>query len=270
MYSDFHLHTHFSGDSDTPPRLQVEQAIRLGMSEICITDHHDYDVDSGDLDFTLDFERYFPAMNALREEYAGLIDIRIGIELGLQRHISSYLDELVSKYRKEVDFIIGSNHFVDGLDPYFPVFFAGRTEQQAYCRFFEVTLSRIKRLDRHCFHVLGHLDYAVRYGPNQNRYYDFNAYREYIEPILKTLIENGQGLECNTGGLKYGLGHPHPTEEILTRYRELGGEILTLGSDAHAPEHVGYGFSRLKELLIHCGFSYYTTFKEQKPVFHPF
>lgn len=262
MFSDTHLHTVFSGDSQAPVTAQVERAIELGMKEICITDHHDYDVQST-TDFTLDIEAYLPYLSMIQKTYADKIRVNIGIELGLQIHIKDYLDALIQKYR--FDFIIGSSHFIDSLDPFFPEFFQGRTEREAYQQYFEVTLKRVMEMD--CFDSLGHLDYVVRYGPNQNRDYSYDAYRDYIDPILKVLIQKGKGLECNTGGFKYKLGHPNPNEEILTRYRELGGELLTIGSDGHAPLHVGYDFDRLKELLLHCGFQYYTVFHDRKPKF---
>lgn len=263
MISDFHLHTSFSADSTTPARSQIERAIALGMHEICITDHHDYDSDKPDNEFLLDFSRYLPYMNGIRGEYAGQIRVNVGVELGLQVHELDELERLVSSH--DFDFVIGSSHFIDRQDPYFPEFFSGRSEQEAYERYFEVTLARVRALD--CFDVFGHLDYVVRYGPTTNQHYSYQAYREFIDPILTTLIEKGKGLECNTGGLKYGLGHPNPDETILTRYRELGGEILTVGSDAHAPQHVGYEFSRIPELLKHCGFRYYTVFHNRKPEF---
>ncbi|MEG7531462.1 MAG: histidinol-phosphatase HisJ family protein [Hungatella sp.] len=262
MFSDVHMHTEFSGDSHTPTATQIEQAISLGMKEICITEHHDYDVHS-ETDFILDLDSYLPAMKKLQAIYADRIRVNIGIELGLQLHIKSYLDHLILQY--PFDFIIGSCHFIDGIDPFYPSFFEGRTEQETYEHFFDVTLQRIRQMD--CFDVLGHLDYIVRYGPNQNRDYTYEAYQEYIDPILVALIARGKGLECNTGGFKYKLGHPNPCEKILTRYRELGGEILTIGSDAHKPNEIGYEFDKLKELLLHCGFRYYTVFHQRKPDF---
>lgn len=262
MLSDVHMHTDFSGDCSTPAEEQIEQAIALGMKEICITDHHDYDVQSP-TDFTLDIEHYLPRMKQLQEQYASQIRINIGIELGLQLHIKDYLNALIQKY--QFDFILGSSHFIDGLDPYFPEFFAEKTEEEQYLRYFEVTLKRIRQMD--CFDSFGHLDYVVRYGPNQNKNYSYRGYADVIDPILKTLIQKGKGLECNTGGYKYGLGHPNPTADVLCRYRELGGEILTVGSDAHKPEHMGYEFERMQELLKDCGFRYYTVFHGRKPEF---
>ena len=132
---------------------------------------------------------------------------------------------------------------------------------------FEEELKNIIAHD--CFDVAGHLDFVVRYGPNKNVCYSYEKYRDVFDEILKVLVEKGKGIECNTAGFKAGLGHPHPTEAILKRYRELGGEILTLGSDAHVPEYVAYHFDQVGELLKGCGFRYYTVFKNRKPEFLP-
>ena len=110
----------------------------------------------------------------------------------------------------------------------------------------------------------GHQEYYFKQLDREEK----RAYREILDEILKVLIEKGIGLECNTAGFKYGLGHPNPTEEILLRYHELGGEILTLGSDGHAPKHLAYDFEKAGNLLKACGFRYYTIFKNRKPEFH--
>lgn len=265
MLCDYHVHTSFSGDSSTPGKLQIEQAIRLGMKELCITDHHDYGVDSGEIDFTLDVTSYLPALERLRNSYQRRIQIKTGIELGLQCHIREYLDGFMKKYAQNFDFIIGSSHFIDGQDPYYPELFENRSEQNVYERYFQVTASRVRMFD--CYDVLGHLDYVVRYGPNTNQHYSFKVYQDFIDPILKSLIEKGKGLECNTGGYKAGLKHPNPCEDILKRYRELGGEIITIGSDAHTPEYLGFYFQKAESVLQQCGFRYYTIFEHRQPKF---
>lgn len=265
MFSDQHVHTSFSGDSKTPAKEQIEQAIRLGMKAVCITDHHDYDTAFADTNFTLDIPAYIPFLKELQMEYQDRIEVNIGIELGLQLHINPYLEQLLRQY--SFDFVIGSSHFIDRTDPYYPEYFQERTERDSYERYFEVSLHRLKEMD--CYDVFGHLDYIVRYGPTKNRNFSLHAYQDYIDPILKTLIEKGKGLECNTGGYKYKLGHPNPCEDILTRYRQLGGEILTIGSDAHAPDYLGFDFDRIQPLLEHCGFRYYTVFRQRKPTFLP-
>jgi len=118
------------------------------------------------------------------------------------------------------------------------------------------------------FDSLGHLDYIIRYLPDSVsliKDYAVRDYMDFIEEILRTLISRGQALEVNTAGLRKGLSFPHPKEEILRLYKELGGELLTLGSDAHYPKDVGADIKRCAELLKACGFKYYAAYKERKP-----
>jgi histidinol-phosphatase (PHP family) len=264
MLPDYHFHTIFSGDSETPVREQLNQAISLGMKSLCVTDHHDYDVDSP-IDFTLDLDRYFETMIRLREEYKNRLELRIGIELGLQTHLEEYFNNLLSAY--PFDFVIGSTHFVNRKDAVYPEFFQGRTEEEAYHHYFQVTLDNVKNLNT--FDVAGHLDYIVRYGPNKADFYSYHTYQDLFDEILKAIIEKGKGIECNTAGYRKGINQPNPAAEIIKRYRELGGEIITIGSDAHIPEDLGADFHRAEELLRSAGFTYYTEFKERRPEFKP-
>lgn len=262
--SDCHVHTMFSGDSMEFPDRQIERAIELGMKQLCITDHHDYDVVS-DIDFELDLPVYREKIRELQKKWKGQIDLRYGIELGLQMHIREYLQDVVTRY--PFDYVIGSIHFVDTLDPYEAVYFEGRTEEEAYRRFFEVTKTCIENMD--CYDVLGHLDYVVRYGPNRDREYSYERYQDLIDPVLKRLVETGKGLECNTAGIRKGLRSMNPCEEILKAYKAFGGEIITVGSDAHERESLGYAFDTCRDLLKACGFRYYSVYKDRKPEFYP-
>ena len=181
MLSDFHIHTSFSGDSETPPRDQAEAALRLSMSEICITDHHDYGTrEMSPIDFTLNFSSYFPAMRALQAEYAGRLRINIGVEIGLMLREKEYLEALEKEL--EVDYLIGSSHFIDAIDVYDRTFYSGRSEKAAYRRYFESTLERVRLMD--CFDSLGHLDFPIRYGPTKNKNYLPEDYMEVIDEIL--------------------------------------------------------------------------------------
>lgn len=264
MLSDFHLHTSFSGDCAAPVRAQLDRAVALGMASLCITDHNDYGVDSGDIDFNLDFERYWRELPPIKEEYAGCLDIRIGLEMGLAPQLSSYCREIARRY--PFDYIIGSTHFVDGKDPYSSAFFEGRSERDAYEEYFRAVLKNTETCDD--YDVAGHLDYVVRYGANKNKFYSYGGYRELLDPIIKALAERGKGMECNTRGYSYGLGTTNPLPDILKRFRQLGGEIVTVGSDAHRPEDLGAHFGEAAEILKACGFTYYATFKGRVPEFH--
>lgn len=263
MFWDTHMHCYFSGDSDASPRSMVEGALKKNLPGICFTDHQDLDYRKDPGFFDLDFKNYQKEITALKDEYKDKIDILWGIELGLQPHVAKENLEIARTY--PFDFIIGSTHIVDHIDIYYPSFYEGRTERSAYRRYFECTLENINTdVD---YDVYGHLDYVVRYGPNKNLSYTYQKYAELIDEILRKLIEKGKGIELNMAGFKYGLGHPNPTEDILKRYRELGGEIITIGSDGHKPEQIAWDYEKVPELLKQAGFGYYTVFKNRKPEF---
>lgn len=258
---DSHMHSSFSTDSKADPEDMIKKAIEKRFAYVCFTDHWEHDYPGGEFD--LDVERYFEVLQDLREKYASQISVNIGAEIGLQPHLGAYWKEMVDEY--PLDFCIGSTHLVNHVDPYYPEFFSGRTEKEAYEEYFDCLYRNIQAFDG-C-DVLGHIDYVVRYGPNRNRFYSYGKHKEIIDEILRYAISHGIGLEINTSGFKYGLGHPSPHEDILERYRELGGEIITIGSDAHAPEHFAHEFTRAASILKACGFSYYTYFRERKPYF---
>lgn len=263
MLWDTHMHTHFSGDSESSPESMIEQSIRLGLPGICITDHLDYDYPDDPELFLLDLDRYDETIHQLQQQYQNRLPIRFGIEIGLQPHLTKRHQEILSAH--DFDFVIGSSHVVHGFDPYYPAYYDGKTEQEAYLEYFTSILENIQAFSD--FDVYGHIDYVVRYGPNRNAQYSYAAYADIIDEILRLLIQKGRGIEINTGGFKYGLGHPNPTEEILSRYRELGGEIITIGADAHKPEHIAYDFAKVPDILKAAGFRYYTVFKNRKPEF---
>lgn len=265
MFWDQHMHCNFSGDSDALPEDMIKAGIAHGLSGICFTDHLDYDYPEEPNIFLLDFNNYFKVLSDLREKYADKISVNIGIELGLQPQAVGQNLAVAEKY--PFDFIIGSSHVVNHMDPYYPEFFAERNEDEAYMEYFESVLENINSCVD--FDVYGHIDYVVRYGPNKNAFYTYEKFKDIIDEILTQLISKGKGIEVNTGGFKYGLGHPNPTEDIIRRYRELGGEIITMGADAHVPEYVAYEFDNTAQIIKNCGFKYYTVFKNRKAEFIP-
>lgn len=265
MFWDTHLHCNFSGDSSSRPQDMAEAAAARGLPGICFTDHLDYDYPPDPGLFLFDPAIYEKEIKKLQKQYAGRLEILHGIELGLQPHLAKRHRQLLADCA--FDFVIGSSHVVHGMDPYYAAYYDGRTEEEAYLEYFTSILENIRAF--HAFDVYGHIDYVVRYGPNKNAHYTYEKFRAVLDDILKLLISLGKGIEVNTAGFKYGLGHPNPCEEILKRYHALGGEILTVGADAHEPRHVGYDFPKLPALLRSCGFSYYTVFKNRRPEFIP-
>lgn len=265
IISDYHVHSRFSSDSSEDPEQIIKTAISLNYKYICFTDHHDIDFPIGKegFDFQLDYKPYFEQLNILKDAYKSRIDVLIGVELGLMSHVKEKAHIYATS--APFDFIIGSSHLVDGIDPYYPEYYEGRTEVEAYRAYFESILENVKVIDD--FDVYGHIDYVVRYGPNKNLYFNYNDYYDVFEEIFKILVSKGKGIEINTAGLYKGLGYPHPHMDILKLYRELGGEILTVGSDAHKADKIGYGFNEACEYAKEAGFKYYTIFKNRKPEF---
>ena len=260
MIADCHLHTEFSTDSTTKMEAQIQQAISLGMKHMCITDHMDMDFPGGE--FVFDTDRYVKQVLELREKYKHQIYVGLGVELGLQGHLKERINDYLTKY--PFDFAIGSMHLLHGEDPYHGAIFERMGDEEAYREYFKETYRVLQECPK--IDTFGHLDYVVRYGKTKAQNYSYQKYAEEIDAILKLLIEKGIALEVNTAGYKtLGVTNPHP--DIIRRYRQLGGEKITIGSDGHVPEYLGHRFSELKELLDACGFKKHTIFRHRKAIF---
>lgn len=271
---DYHLHSSFSADCDTDINELVKTAMSKGLSSICFTDHNDLDFpDTPDkLVFDLDIQEYIPTLMELKDKYLSSgFDIRIGVEQGVMPSTCEKLNSY-SEENPGLDFIICSSHVVDGGDPYYKEnwLYPDGTPKDAnklYTEYFEDMLYNVQNFRD--YNVYGHIDYIFRFGDkiNSNIFGEkyFPRYKEILHEILKTIIENGKGIEINTGSLYRGLDFPHPHIEILKMYKYLDGEILTFGSDAHDLEHIGHAFDGAAELAKSIGFRYYCTFKGMKP-----
>ena len=170
-------------------------------------------------------------------------------------------------YAWPFDYLIGSMHVIDGKDPYYEDAFPDWTAEELYRAYFRATAENIRFF--HNFQTLGHLDYVVRYCREKGKDYSYRAFADEIDTILKELIQYDIALEINTGGYKAGLGVPNPTPDVIRRYRELGGEKITFGADAHKPEHIAFHFADAAAIAQEAGFRYYVRFKEKKPEYLP-
>lgn len=266
-FSDYHIHSCFSSDSAESPERIIHTAISLGLKEICFTDHTDLDYpekdEKGNPLFVFDTEEYFDTLLPLREEYRNRITVKLGVELGLVPALSGKNNTFSRSC--PFDFIIGSTHLVDMQDPYYPQFWSGKDPDKAIRHYFEATHENIKTFDN--YDVYGHLDYITRYVPDPSYRYDCHRFMDVIDTLLKDLIQRGHGIELNTSPFGKGLSTPNPCREVLLRYRELGGEIITLGSDAHEARNIGGGFDRARDILTDCGFKYYAVFTRRRPEF---
>lgn len=274
---DAHVHTSFSTDSKTPMEHMVRQGIQNGLEGITFTDHMDYHFpltysnwksEDGLPPFTFDVERYLACLSELKEKYRGKIELFRGVEIGLKE--DAWKENLELSRNPSFDYVIGSIHLVDDMDPYYPEYWEAWDEKKGLLRYFETTYENVRSLGELHIDTLGHLDYIVRYSPSGYELYSYRLFSDIIDEILKLLIEKEISLEINTSGYKNGGPMPNPGEEVLHRYKELGGERITFGSDAHTPELLSGRFADAEKIAKNTGFRRYTTFVERKPVFHTF
>lgn len=267
--ADYHVHSDFSADSDAPMREMIECAIDLGLKRLCFTDHMDFEFPKEyKLCFEFNVDSYFDAISKLQETYKNQITILKGIELGLKPNLSQPLEKLLTDY--PFDFVIGSSHLVENKDPYFPAFWEKQSVQAGIEKYFQSIIQNMEEFTN--FDVYGHIDYIVRYIPrelfspecNSNNFYDM--FHELLDLVLLSLIKAGKAIEINTAGYKYGLSHPNPTEAIIKRYFQLGGSYITIGSDAHSPQHLAYDFHRVETVLKELGVTQYAVFEDRNPI----
>jgi histidinol-phosphatase (PHP family) len=273
IFADYHVHSNFSKDASRSADMEtmVKRAIKLGLRELAITDHRDY-AETGLLGYhSADFEANMTELLRLREKYTAHSILLLGVEIGICPSQARVIEAFVAKY--PIDFVIGSSHDPPaGTAYYYTDYFKGKTKRDAYAEYFRHTIDNIRSTDG--FDVFGHVDYIFRYSSLFGAYPDnslnYHDYSDAIDEILKELISRGKGIEINTSGYKYGLETIHPQPDILKRYRELGGEIITIGSDAHAPGEIKNGFDKAEAILKECGFTAYTLFRGRKPVWEKF
>lgn len=266
IYTDYHTHTSLSPDSEADIDGMIKSAIEKGVDEIAFTEHMDYNHPTFG-DFTADIDKQNKIIKEKKEEYKGQITILRGVEVGLRREARERIDKLLNE--NEFDVVIGSAHIIDGLDLVNGEYFKGKTQREAYFRYFEEMLDLVKEFKN--FNFLGHLDFISRYAkyPGENfDYYRDEEIKALIDEIFKELISTGRGIEVNTSGIRYGLAKTLPRVEVLKRYRELGGEIITITSDSHKAEDIGYEYYSNLNVLYRLGFEKIVTFRNKVPRFH--
>jgi histidinol-phosphatase (PHP family) len=259
---DNHVHSNFSGDSQMDAEAAIKRAIELGLKGISFTDHLDIDYPNYEDVFMIDFEKYNVFMDSLKYKYSNKIKIIKGIEIGIQPHVLDETYEIVNKY--PFDFVIGSIHIVDKLDLHNNDFCNQKTKYESYLRYFQEVLYLVKEIDN--FDVLGHIDLIRRYGNYENTNLVYDDFKEVLDEILSVMINKGKVLEINCSGYKYNLNSTLPDFDLVQRYKDLGGKYISVGSDAHYLEYVGYKFDEIKKRLKGIGFNQLVHFENRKMI----
>lgn len=257
---DFHMHSNVSFDGKASAEAMVAAAVNKGLKEICFTDHLDYDPSQPADTFTFKTENYNLAYEGLHHPD---IKIRLGMEFGMLPDNSHTLKKDLG--RRNFDFVIGSAHFAENLDIYFPPYWEGKTVDEAEQRYFAEVLTCVQNHDD--FDVLGHLTYPGKVASNpSHRPVCYEQHKEVVDEIFKVLISKGKGLEVNTSGMDR-CGAYLPDVIYLRRFKELGGQIVTVGSDAHDTVRIGQhcfeACAIVKEI-----FGFVCTFENRQPIFH--
>lgn len=262
---DFHTHTSFSPDSKTSMDEMIKEAINRGITDLAFTDHVDLDadIDSHGLDWDFDRNAYETQVDKLKSDYGDNINLYKGIEIGIQPHLSKKNTEIINEI--PFDFVIASVHSVERHDLFHRKFFDRHSDKDAVRIYFEEMFESLRTFES--YSVLGHQDLYLRYKPVLSEV-RFDTYNEIVYELFKHLIQNGKGIEVNSGGFRYGLPENNPSDQLLKLYKQAGGEILTLGSDAHSPEYLGFKYEENIERLRGLGFKYICTFEGMKPIFH--
>ena len=285
MYADYHLHCEYSDDSNEPMENQIQEAITLGLDEMCFTDHVDYGIKRDwddpegiiirhaiehgkEVDLVLanvNYPKYFEALNMYQKKYASSISIKKGLEFGIQSITVDAYEKLYASYQDDLDFILFSMHQVNNLELWTQDFQKGKTQKEYNDEYYKEIYQTMQMF--HHYSCLAHLDLMARY--DENGIYPFENEKDIIAEILKYAIRDGKGIEINTSSWKYGLKDTQPSRAILKLYKDLGGKIITVGSDAHETKylasHIKDAYAILKNEI---GINEICTFDNMQPIFH--
>ena len=256
MY-DYHMHTTVSFDGHDTGLAMAMAAKERGMTEICFTDHIDY---TPEMDMVFDTARYNAEYDHL--EVPGLL-IRKGMEFGLSPDNAALLKADLN--RRHFDFVLGSVHLVDGGDIYMEPYWADKDYDTAIRRHLETTLEAVRAHED--YDVLGHLTYISKCGANPKKeLLRYEDHKGLVDEILRELVKRGKGMELNTSGIDR-CGGSLPTLDYFQRFQELGGKIVTVGSDSHDVARAGQYTHEMTAELKNI-FGYVCTFEDRRPIFH--
>lgn len=268
LIADYHIHSTASSDARNTMAEMVEASAGRGVSQICFTDHCDLD-EFGTGRPNANCRESWPA--ALSQYKAACktfpdADIRLGIELGEINHNPELASEIAAA--PELDFVLGALHNLRNTPDFYHLPYRSEEHCRELILLYLDELVEMSRLT--CFDVMAHVGYASKYMINSGFEVRLNLaeHGDRLESLFKSLIERGKGIECNCSGYRHPrIAGPVPSAEILRFYRELGGEIITVGTDAHNVRDAGLNLDRGYALLRELGFKRIATYKKRKPEF---
>lgn len=262
MKFDYHLHTNHSMDCEMPMDDLCKAAIRANLQEICITEHTEFGHPDPASDKPPEIASWLQDIETAQEKYPSLT-IRAGIEIG----DNPLEHERICRWHLAlpVDFLLLSLHLIDNEDPYFPDCFKEKEQAYVYRRYVESKLESILAWNASDYDAMAHLGYCAKFAPYPlpSRPLRWRHAPDAFDALFTHLAQHGKPLEINTSSMRT-MKECMPGRELLLRFHELGGEFVTIGSDAHHPEHVGNWLGEARELAKSCGLLYAMTFEKRK------
>lgn len=256
---DLHMHCKFSFDSHTNPEENIKSCINNNIKIMAFTDHIDKYCQKNADDMTFDLDDYFSTINLLREKYKKDIKILTGVEIGIAYENKDIINKIIKD--NPFDFIIGSIHAVEFVDVWGQRKIIEKDPINSFRKYYSYMIDSVKAIKD--FSVLGHIDYIDRYINDKSLIPKYESYEDLIEKLLKELIDTNRGIEVNTAGFRNNLPHANPKDNILTKYKLMGGDIITLGSDSHTPNTCGYMIDETIKHIKDLGFNHISYFENK-------
>ncbi len=267
---DYHLHSFHSPDGSMELETIVQRARELGLTEICITDHVEVDSSYGD-----DWQTSPETLRALLNDLKRMQEltngfVKKGVELGFPDYNPGTVKDMVSLVNPDdFDFIIVSLHQYHGISPLTDTFFKERTLAEAAAAYIKEINERIREFPTEYYDVLGHIDFVVK---GSHGYDDpslsLSFFEEELRELFRFLIDKGKSLEVNTSAYRALPGHKLHGLDWLTLFAQMGGEYVTIGSDAHKKEQIGYRLADALDLVRAAGIPYFATFDQRQAIMH--
>lgn len=259
MLTDYHVHTNTSEDAKATVWGHCVKAAELGISEFCITNHHEAPGVHGG-DYSLDEHK----IKNLRKEIAEAkqyynLRIKLGVEIGYYEHLHEELEAFIEKHN--FDFVLGSVHVANNDIISAEEMFSLSDVIKSYREYFRLLKKAIESGYVDC---VGHIDLPRKYMGQL----DCEEYITMVADCLKSMKKNNVGFEINTSAWRKGYNGPYPSEEILKMLKEAGIKKVTIGSDSHDSSTLGYGFAKAKGILKKHGFEHFCTFSARKPIYN--
>lgn len=263
--SDCHTHSICSFDGRDSAAMLARHAVESGLHYLAITDHCECN-EYFEKNVRDDIARSVTEIARTKVSLGGALRLRTGIELGQPTQDRKAADDVLAL--ANYDFVLGSLHNLRGEQDFY---FLRYPDREYAAGLLDRYLTELYELvEQDLFDSLAHLDYPLRYMAGEvGMSLEYNGFPEKLDEILRLLAKNGKALEVNTSGLRQRIGRTLPDIHILRRFRELGGKLVTVGSDAHRWGDVGAGIEDAFDLLRECGFTSFAVYENRVPELLP-